>query len=149
MPPCAPFQSKASIARCSLADASAKRACYLQQRDKFTSMLQDEVSYGRELVSTRFQIGSKALQTVYERLGYPMSTFGKSFADDLIWQVNDALDGAISFDEFERSYMRARSDRTGMEPAELFYLTCFLMFDKECAGKVDHDTLDGQSTRRS
>lgn len=65
-----------------------------------------------------------------------MSTFGKTFADDLIWQVNDALDGAISFDEFERSYMRARSDRSGMEPAELFYLTCFLMFDKECTGKI-------------
>lgn len=129
-------QSKGSVSRCSLADAAAKRECYLRQREKFTATLQDEVSYGRELVTARFQVGSKALQAIYERLGCPVASFGKSHADDLIWQVNDNLDGAVSFEEFERSYVRARNNRSGMEPAELFYLTCFLMFDKECSGKV-------------
>lgn len=111
-------------------------ANYSSEREKYLATLQDEVSCGHELVSTRFQIGAKALQAIYERLGCPTTSHGKSYVDDLIWQVNDNLDGAICFEEFEKSYLRARNDRSGVEPSEIFYLTCFLMFDKECNGKV-------------
>lgn len=131
------LNNSVSPSRSKQSEATAvKRHGYLKQRERFTTTLQDEVSCGRELVSSRFQIGSKSLQTIYERLGCSISTFGKSYVEDLIWQVNDNLDGSISYEEFEMSFVRARNDRSGMEPAELFYLTCFLMFDMECSGKV-------------
>lgn len=99
--------------------------------------LQDETNNGKEMVSSRYQIDAKAFMAIYERLGcVPASVYARSQIDEMIWEINDSLDGLISFDEFERSYIRSRSDRTGLEPSEFFFLTCFLMFDKECTGKV-------------
>jgi hypothetical protein len=108
----------------------------MKEKLKFLGTLQDEVNCGRELVSAKYQIDTKALMTVYEQLGYSLSGQEKSRLEEVIWQVNDNLDGAISFDEFVSSYVRSRNDRSGLEPSEIFFLTCFLMFDKECCGRV-------------
>ncbi|RLN49836.1 hypothetical protein BBJ28_00022542, partial [Nothophytophthora sp. Chile5] len=114
----------------------AKLERYAKERTKYLATLQEEVNCGRELVSSKYQIDGKALQAMYERLGYPVSGQSKSHIEELVWQVNDNLDGAVCFEEFENSYVRSRNDRTGLEPSEVFFLTCFLMFDKECCGKV-------------
>ncbi|CAK4869041.1 unnamed protein product [Aphanomyces euteiches] len=59
--------------------------------------------------------------------------------EDLIWEVNDSLDGGISWDEFKRAFVRCKYDKTCLEPSDLFHLTCFLMYDRECTGKVSMD----------
>ncbi|RLN95330.1 hypothetical protein BBJ28_00013077 [Nothophytophthora sp. Chile5] len=114
----------------------AKLERYVKERTKYLTTLQEEINCGRELVSSKYQIDGKALQAMYERLGYPVSGQSKSHIEELVWQVNDNLDGAVCYEEFENSYVRSRNDRTGLEPSEVFFLTCFLMFDKECCGKV-------------
>lgn len=113
-----------------------KRDHYMKEKLKYLGTLQDEVNLGRELVTSKYQIDSKALVTIYEQLGYPISGQEKSRIEEVIWQVNDDLDGAISFEEFVNSYVRSRNDRSGLEPSEIFFLTCFLMFDKDCCGRV-------------
>ncbi|EQC36224.1 hypothetical protein SDRG_06331 [Saprolegnia diclina VS20] len=77
-----------------------------------------------------------ALFEVYEKLGYPKTM---SEVEDLMWEVNDGLNGAISWDEYERSFERCKADKSCLEPSDLFYLTCFLMYDRDVSGKVSMD----------
>jgi hypothetical protein len=112
-----------------------KHAQYACERAKYLATLQDEAINSRDAVTTQYHIDAASLQYVYDRLGCPLP-HGRQQIEELIWEINDNLDGVISYGEFERSYVRARSDRTGLEPCEIFFLTCFLMFDKSCSGKV-------------
>lgn len=121
--------------RKSCTDYELKHERYAKEKAKFLATLQEETSNGREMVCAKYQITAKALAALVEQLG-GASSVGKSHIEDLIWEVNDQLDGMISFEEFEKSYMRARSDRSGLEPSELFFLIGFLMFDKERSGRV-------------
>ncbi|KAG2765891.1 hypothetical protein Pcac1_g22500 [Phytophthora cactorum] len=95
-----------------------KRDHYMKEKLKYLATLQDEVNLGRELGK-------------------------KGHLEEVIWQVNDNLDGAICFEEFVNSYVRSRNDRSGLEPSEIFFLTCFLMFDKECCGRISLDDAMG------
>ncbi|OWZ24096.1 hypothetical protein PHMEG_000896 [Phytophthora megakarya] len=124
-------------------ELDTKRDHYMKENLKFHATLQDEVNLGRELVSSKYQIDTKALLTIYEQLGYPLTGQEKSRLEDVIWQVNDNLDGAICFEEFVNSYVRSRNDRSGLEPSEIFFLTCFLMLDKECCGRISLDDAMG------
>ncbi|KAG1703236.1 hypothetical protein DVH05_008146 [Phytophthora capsici] len=127
----------------SLNEQDTKRGHYRKEKQKYLATLQDEVNLGRELVSSKYQIDMKALMTIYEQLGYPRSGQEKSRLEEVIWQINDKLDGAICFEEFVDSYVRSRNDRSGLEPSEIFFLTCFLMFDKECCGRISLDDAMG------
>lgn len=107
---------------------------------RYHATLQEEKSTGQDLVISRHHIDAKTLQNMYEHLG-AFSTPCEKHAHaqkvaEYIWEIDDDLDGAISYDEFERSYLRARDDRSGLEPSHLFYLTCFLTYDKKCHGRV-------------
>jgi len=70
---------------------------------------------------------------VYEKLGLPHT---KAQIQDIIWEVNDGLEGAITWDEYKKSFYRCKRDKTCLEPSDLFHLTCFLMYDRDCTGKV-------------
>lgn len=124
--------------RKSCADYELKHERYVKEKAKLLATLQEETSNGREMVCAKYQITPKALAALVEQLGGASSAavLSKSHIEDLIWEVNDQLDGMISFEEFEKSYVRARSDRSGLEPSELFFLIGFLMFDKERSGRV-------------
>jgi len=53
-----------------------------------------------------------------------------------IWEVNDDLDGMVSWEEFLTMYQRCISDSTGNEPRNLFNLVQFLMYDREFVGRI-------------
>ncbi|KAE9182609.1 hypothetical protein PF004_g24194 [Phytophthora fragariae] len=136
-------ERQSSRRRYTLSEHDTKCDHYMKEKLKFLAALQDEVNLGRELVTSKYQINTKALMKIYEQLGYPLSGQEKSRLEEVIWQVNDNLDGAISFDEFVNSYVRSRNDRSGLEPSEIFFLTCFLMFDKESCGRISLDDAMG------
>ena len=56
--------------------------------------------------------------------------------EDTIWEVNDRLDGHITWSEYKKNYERCKNDKTGLEPSNLFYLISFLMYDKDGGGSV-------------
>ena len=60
----------------------------------------------------------------------------KTEVANMIWEVDDDLDGMISEDEFLTIYKRWISDVTGLEPRKFFNLVQFLMYDKDFRGKV-------------
>ena len=67
----------------------------------------------------------------------------KNDVELMIWEVDDDIDGFVSEKEFEKMYKRCtRMVESGLEPRKLFNLVVFLMYDKECRGKVTvEDTL--------
>ena len=60
----------------------------------------------------------------------------KSEVNLIIWEVDDDLDGYVSYDEYLIMYKRCISDNSGYEPKKLFNLTQFLMYDKTFKGRV-------------
>ena len=60
----------------------------------------------------------------------------------MIWEVDDDLDGMISWEEFDRMYLRCIDDDSGLEPWKFYNLVQFKMFDKLDNSKVAvEDTL--------
>ena len=49
----------------------------------------------------------------------------------IIWEVDDDLDGFVSYEEFITMYRRCISDKSDMEPRKLFNLVMFMMYDKD------------------
>ena len=61
----------------------------------------------------------------------------------MIWEVDENLDGYVSEDEFEKMYKKCITDEKELQPKKLFYLTQFLMYDKERKGYIiEEDTLE-------
>ena len=52
----------------------------------------------------------------------------KTEVELMIWEVDDDLDGFVSFKEFEKMYKRCINDESSLEPRKLFNLVVFLMF---------------------
>lgn len=56
---------------------------------------------------------------------------------EIIWEIDDDDDNVCSWDEFKVSFYRSRDDKTGYEPRKLYYLTEFMMADKDQSGSID------------
>ena len=60
----------------------------------------------------------------------------KNQIKQMVWEVDDDLDGYVSETEYITMYKRCISDQTELEPRTLFNLVQFLMYDKTFRGKV-------------
>ncbi|GBF94634.1 hypothetical protein Rsub_07370 [Raphidocelis subcapitata] len=56
--------------------------------------------------------------------------------EDLIWEVDEDCDGAVTWAEFVRLYRRCREDAAGTEPRGLFNVAEFVMHDPERSGSL-------------
>lgn len=63
----------------------------------------------------------------------------KKEVEDMLWEVDEDIDGAVSWTEFELMFRRNIQDKTGLEPCQLFSVVQFLMYDKEGVGMVSLD----------
>jgi hypothetical protein len=60
-----------------------------------------------------------------------LAKYGKEEIDQMIWEVDEDMDGKVSKYEMEKMYKRCIVDEHELEPKRLFYFIRFLMFDKE------------------
>ena len=58
---------------------------------------------------------------------------------DMIWEVDEDLDGAVNWSEFRLMFQRNVADRSGLEPNTLFNAVQFMMYDKDFSGGVTVD----------
>ena len=57
----------------------------------------------------------------------------------MIWEVDEDLDGCVSWDEMRLMFQRNIRDTTGLEPSQLFNVVMFLIFDLDEDGMVSVD----------
>ena len=53
-----------------------------------------------------------------------------------MWEVDDDLDGKVSWEELHTMFHRSMNDKLGIEPCQLFYIVQFLIFDRDKSGSV-------------
>ena len=87
---------------------------------------EDEDEKGKKEPKKKFS--QKALRKVIRKF---CNEFAKDELDNMIWEVDENLDGYISEDEFENMYKKCITDENEEEGKKLFYLTQFLMYDKD------------------
>ena len=63
----------------------------------------------------------------------------KKDAEAMIWEVDEDLDGCVSWDEMRLMFQRNIRDTTGLEPSQLFNVVMFLIFDLDEDGMVSVD----------
>ena len=63
----------------------------------------------------------------------------KKDAESMIWEVDEDLDGCVSWDELRLMFSRNVRDKTGLEPSQLFNVVMFLIFDLDEDGMVSVD----------
>ena len=99
---------------------------------------EDEDEKGKKEPKKKFS--QKALRKVIRKL---CNEFAKDELDNMIWEVDENLDGYISEDEFENMYKKCITDENEEEGKKLFYLIQFLMYDKDEKHEITvEDTLE-------
>jgi Ca2+-binding EF-hand superfamily protein len=76
------------------------------------------------------KISAKALRKMLKKLTSQIR-LNKEEIDLMIWEIDEDMDGKISYYELEKMYKRCITDTEELEPKRLFYLVQFLMFDKD------------------
>jgi Ca2+-binding EF-hand superfamily protein len=59
--------------------------------------------------------------------------------EEMLWEVDEDLDGALAWTELRLLFTRNVLDRTGLEPSRMFNLVQFLIYDDNANGKVSLD----------
>ena len=76
---------------------------------------------------------------VYEMLKELKQKTNIKDVEEMIWEVDEDLDGYLNWSEFRLMYNRNLMDKTGLEPSKMFYLVQFLIYDKNENNRVSVD----------
>ena len=100
----------------------------------------DEDMETKEKKPSKKKFSRKALRKIIRKL---CNEFAKDELDNMIWEVDENLDGYVSEEEFENMYKKCITDENEEEGKKLFYLTQFLMYDKDEKHEITvEDTLE-------
>ena len=76
---------------------------------------------------------------VYEMLKTLKQKTDKKKVEDMIWEVDEDLDGHLCWNEFRLMYNRNLQDQTGLEPNKMYHLVQFMIYDKNNNNRVSKD----------
>jgi len=100
----------------------------------------EEEDEQKEKQQPKKKFSQKALRKVIRTL---CNEFAKDELDNMIWEVDENLDGYVSEREFENMYKKCITDEKEEEGKKLFYLAQFLMYDKDEKHEITvEDTLE-------
>lgn len=103
--------------------------------------LQNEQS---ELESRLSDIRSRPFQHIRSQdTAAALESLGKKATrrevQNMMWEVDEKLDGVIDWDEFQLNFERNIRDRSGLEPASFYHMIQFMIYDHDNNGMVSID----------
>lgn len=108
--------------------------------DSVEKLEQEENRLESELAS----IESRPEQVIRPQdTGIAMKVLGKRLSKrevhDLMWEVDEKVDGVIDWDEFHLTFERNVKDTSGLEPSSFYHMVQFMIYDRDNNGKVSID----------
>lgn len=97
-----------------------------------------------KLIEDVRKIESKAEQYIRPQdTGVAMKWLGKRMTKreihDIMWEVDEKIDGVIDWEEFSLMFERNVKDTSGLEPANFYQMVQFMIYDRDGNGKVSID----------
>lgn len=75
--------------------------------------------------------------------GIAMKSLGNRMSrrdiQDLMWEVDEKVDGVIDWEEFHLMFERNVKDTSGLEPSSFYHMVQFMIYDRDNNGKVSID----------
>jgi len=118
--------------RRTLLDPEREKKMQELQKEKFESEKKLSDIYSRPLQHIRPQDTAAAL----EFLGKKAT---KREVQNMMWEVDEKLDGVIDWDEFHLNFERNVRDSSGLEPASFYHMVQFMIYDHDNNGLVSID----------
>lgn len=118
---------------------------YSSQAQQDTSVLVAKLEEEQnQLAEEVEQIESRPEQYIRAQdTGIAMKMLGKRMSKreihDLMWEVDEKIDGVVDWEEFKFMFERNVRDTSGLEPANFYHMVQFMIYDRDGNGKVSID----------
>jgi len=98
----------------------------------------DEIEKELEFIKNKTdkKVTAADVTEMFKFLNYKV---GKHEVEEMLWEVDENLDGCLDWNEFRLMFNRNVLDQTGLEPNRMFNLAQFLIYDKNHNGLVSVD----------